>query len=349
MEQRATKRRISIAIRKLLLQIREHPWLAVGIAVDLLVIGVVGTVAVFQLLQQESNPTTLTVIAAAFTALLTLLFGMERENQSAQDKALQEYLDRISELETYKDLRKATEDGYKRAVMRAKMRTLVWRLDSRRKGVLLRFLHEAKLIKKKEYLRKGRSEQHVRAKRSEKHEGKKDAKKKKPWYYPILSLESIDLSGADLSHSIELVADDLSGVNLSNADLSGARLQGVNFRKADLSDANLRNAKLCEADSKTVSELDKRVGPPTELFKLDLTEADLTGADLTGADLTRADLTGADLTGANLTGADLREAKGLTQTQIEKAIGDESTRLPKGLSLPISEEPASGQATVRVR
>jgi len=53
-------------------------------------------------------------------------------------------------------------------------------------------------------------------------------------------------------------------------------------------------------------------------------------------DLTEADLTRADLTGADLTGADLHKARGLTQTQIEKAVGDETTKLPEGLEMPKS-------------
>src|SRR5215217_2679467 len=150
--------KLRLQTRKFLLLIREHPWLAIGIFIDLLVIVVVGIFAVSQLQKAPPNAIPLTLIAAAFTALITLLFGMERENQSAQDKALQEFLDQISALKTYKDLRKASEDGYKRAVVRAKMKTLLRRLDSRRKGILLVFLHEAKLIKKKQYLREHRSE-----------------------------------------------------------------------------------------------------------------------------------------------------------------------------------------------
>ena len=68
------------------------------------------------------------------------------------------------------------------------------------------------------------------------------------------------------------VANPLTGVTLTGANLTRATLMGANLTRANL------------------------------------TGADLTGADLTGADLTRADLTGADLTRANLTRADLTDA-----------------------------------------
>jgi hypothetical protein len=66
----------------------------------------------------------------------------------------------------------------------------------------------------------------------------------------------------------------LAGCNLSGLDLTSANLQG-----ADLTGANLNGA--------------------------NLTGANLQGTDLTGANLNRANLTSADLAGATLTGANL--------------------------------------------
>ncbi|MFJ2580075.1 pentapeptide repeat-containing protein [Kitasatospora aureofaciens] len=82
------------------------------------------------------------------------------------------------------------------------------------------------------------------------------------------------------------------------ADLFGARLRG-----ADLRGANLRGALLV-------------------------------AADLSGADLRLADLIGADLRDANVAGADLTEALFLTQSQLNAARGDATTRLPAGLVRP---------------
>jgi hypothetical protein len=44
-------------------------------------------------------------------------------------------------------------------------------------------------------------------------------------------------------------------------------------------------------------------------------------------------LVGEDLRGANLTGADLRDARDLTQEQLDKACGNADTKLPGGLTL----------------
>ena len=92
----------------------------------------------------------------------------------------------------------------------------------------------------------------------------------------------------------------LAKPDLRIANLSGATLSGADLKWADLSGANLDEA--------------------------DLYRADLSGANLEGANLYRTDLTGADLTGANL-----REAKNLTQKQIDSAITDEDTKLPGDL------------------
>jgi uncharacterized protein YjbI with pentapeptide repeats len=76
-----------------------------------------------------------------------------------------------------------------------------------------------------------------------------------------------------------------------------------------------------------------------DLTDVDLSGANLRGALLVGADLRRADLrladvTGADLRGANLVGADLREALFLTQSQLDAARGDTTTKLPASLLRP---------------
>jgi uncharacterized protein YjbI with pentapeptide repeats len=74
------------------------------------------------------------------------------------------------------------------------------------------------------------------------------------------------------------------------------------------------------------------------LRRTDLSLASLKGANLTGADFTNAILRGADLEdaildGTILKGADLTGVKNLTLSQLRKAVIDERTKLPKGLSL----------------
>ncbi len=61
-------------------------------------------------------------------------------------------------------------------------------------------------------------------------------------------------------------------------------------------------------------------------------EADLSRTDLQGADLRRANLRKANLQGSYLRGADLTKAKNLTREQLDKACGDDKTKLPDDLA-----------------
>jgi hypothetical protein len=73
----------------------------------------------------------------------------ELEDQRAQNIALQAFLDQIAHSDTYRELRSAPASGHKRTILRAKMQTLLLQLNEERKGVLLSFLHGAKLSRKK--------------------------------------------------------------------------------------------------------------------------------------------------------------------------------------------------------
>ncbi|AFZ21509.1 pentapeptide repeat-containing protein [Allocoleopsis franciscana] len=103
--------------------------------------------------------------------------------------------------------------------------------------------------------------------------------------------ETADLSGAQISGA-DLINANLSGADLSGADLINADLINANLSGADLSGADLINADLSGAD----------------LINADLSGADLSGADLINANLSSAQLCGADLINANLSGADLINA-----------------------------------------
>jgi uncharacterized protein YjbI with pentapeptide repeats len=126
----------------------------------------------------------------------------------------------------------------------------------------------------------------------------------------------VDLTDADLTEAYLLYA------NLAGATLTDAFLTDANLSNADLTDAYLFRADLTDA----------------YLFRADLTDAYLTDAYLTGADLTDAYLTDADLTNA-----DLQSAIGLTQSQVDDAIGNPLTQLPDDLQRPVGwdESPAA--------
>lgn len=71
----------------------------------------------------------------------------------------------------------------------------------------------------------------------------------------------------------------------------------------------------------------------TDLSSASLKRANLAGADFTNAVFRNADFDGATLDGTILKGADLTGAKNLTLSQLRKAVLDETTRLPDGLSI----------------
>jgi cell division protein FtsB len=140
--------------------------------------------------------------------------------QSAQDEALQAYLDQLSDLLLEKDLRNSEEGSEVRTLARARTATVIQRLDAEGNRNVIRFLNEAGLTKNR---------------RSS-----------------IRLLAGVDLQGAQLGGA-DLGSTDLSYTNLSDADLSGAnlldaKLRGTDLSDADLSDADLKYAYLIEAN-----------------------------------------------------------------------------------------------------
>ena len=121
------------------------------------------------------------------------------------------------------------------------------------------------------------------------------------------NLSNVDLSDVDLSGAI-LVGAKLSDANLLCAKLRGADLSGANLQYADLKTADLSNTDLIYAD----------------LSSAILVGTKLRGADLSGADLTYANLRYADLTHANLWYADLKTAD-LSCANITNVTYDEQT------------------------
>ncbi len=99
----------------------------------------------------------------------------------------------------------------------------------------------------------------------------------RPYYRPYYK----DLTGADMSQA-NLKEKDLSGRNLKQANLSYADLTDSFLHKIILEDANLKGA---------------------NLFRANLLGANLRNANLQETNLIGADFSGADLSGANLTGA----------------------------------------------
>jgi len=267
----------------------------------------------------SDNAPLIAALIALGGVLTAQLVTIALEAQRAQDSALQAFLDQIAHSDAYSELRTAPASGHKRAILRAKIQTLLLQLDEKRKGVLLSFLHGAKLSRKIEITP---------------YEYTKDIsewKGEERWRYPILRLDHIDFSRTKRTPDTKLTFDDLRGIILRGAKLSKVNLSGANLKNADLRDADLSHAKLRKANQHDSEEI------PGEFYneyrkairgriasglleiasglleidlilETDLSEANLSRANLNGANLSRANLSKANLRYADLRGADLSGA-----------------------------------------
>ncbi len=202
-----------------------------------------------------------------------------------RERALEDYIDKISEILINKELphinnadpEKFNELNLKVEIVRTRTLLVLQRLhkDSKRKGRVIQFLYNTKLIASQNFNNNILTD---------------------------FDLSGVDLSGVDLSDfnlsGVVLKNVKLSGANLSNTDLSGANLSDANLSNTDLSGANLSGAELSSA----------------KFVDADLSSANLSGASfndtrLSGAKLEKANLNKAKFTKANLSGADFTAAK----------------------------------------
>jgi len=209
----------------------------------------------------------------------------EQENETA----LQNYLDKMSQLILEQGLAKSLSENPIRDVARSRTLTVLRVLDGSRKGLLLRFLYEAELINKSSTL---------------------------------VDLRGADLSGANL-HMVNLYNANLTevvftGANLEEAILEGANLSKSNLENANLCKASLRWANLSEANLTSVNL--RQASIVSANFDLaNLTNAIITNAsviqsifsdaNLKNANLSFSNLNGTSFFGANLTSADLHHAQ----------------------------------------
>lgn len=120
------------------------------------------------------------------------------------------------------------------------------------------------------------------------------------------------LTGIDLGQPSEK-----EGVWLRGIDLSGSELSRSNFSRANLSRANLSFAWAEFADFSDTN----------------LIHADLSCAFFAGVNFGKASLYHATLVGTSLHGADLSMIGDLSQKQLDLACGNESTKLPAGMTI----------------
>lgn len=156
-------------------------------------------------------------------------------------------------------------------------------------------------------------------------------------YLRLASLQHADLrkaqlAGAELTGTLLAYAD-LEGANLKGANAAGVDLRGANLKGADLSHARLDAAMLTDTDFTGA----KLVGANFRVVEL-VKGLKFRDTDLTGAIFRYAFLRGVDFRGANLSGADFTRAFGLSNEQLALACGDEKTKLPEGLTIPMCKK-----------
>lgn len=130
--------------------------------------------------------------------------------------------------------------------------------------------------------------------------------------YPIVpDLSGADLSRANLNHvnltgaylcEVDLTMASLSDANLTGADLRGANLKGANLRGTTLNQANLAGTDLSGAHLMLANLIE------ANLTWVNLSEANLKVANLSKANLSEANLKMANLSGANLSEVNFRLA-----------------------------------------
>jgi hypothetical protein len=211
--------------------------------------------------------------------------AVEREiaHNHLNEDMLQTYLDRLSELLITQGLHGLKPGDFKYEiamdVIRARTLSILRRLDSDRKGSVIRFLFDSELITRFQ-----------------------------------LNLVGADLCSANL-RGANLRRARLSNINLLKADLRGANLEESDLAEANLAEANLRS----DIQAVDLLGEGLQIQPHTNLRGANLISTNLRGADLSHVDLSGADLLAADLRNADLRDTNLVGVKNLTRKQVQEA------------------------------
>jgi uncharacterized protein YjbI with pentapeptide repeats len=239
-----------------------------------------------------------------------------------RESTLRAYLAQMSDLMLQHHLLRSQRQADVREVARTATLTAVRRLDGPRRGVVVRFVSEARLLQNRltgvPLVIASADLRRADLEGADLHQA----------YLSDVDLRGAHLRGANLIGA-DLIADlrraDLREAALLRARLDHARLEEADLRRADLTEAELAEANLTEARLEgarlegTFLTGTNLVGVEfrgaylirADLSNADLRRADLHGADLADTDLEGADLHGADLRRANLEGADLHGARGV--------------------------------------
>jgi uncharacterized protein YjbI with pentapeptide repeats len=220
---------------------------------------------------------TAVAVPISLIALIVGVFQFKSQQETNASQALNQqrqvtldnYLNDISALVLSHGLSGSKPERAVKALAVARTDTAVRNLDGARRGILIRYLWEAGLIR-------GKS--------------------------PVVYLHKADLDGAFFKNAYlydaNLGTDFLAGANFYGADLHGADLTWADLSKANLSKVNLGCITTNQFDVSVTILAQARTTSCADLKHANLSDTDLQGADLVGANLSRASLAGTDLKGA---------------------------------------------------
>jgi uncharacterized protein YjbI with pentapeptide repeats len=169
------------------------------------------------------------------------------------------------------------------------------------------------------------------------------------------NLRDVDLSFTDLRDSnfngtdftkAKLIRTWFAGSKAQRADFEKIEAYRAGFQDVDATGAFFSSAEL-ERSNFTGAMLAGADFSKAELSRAIFDKAEITGVNFSSANLARADFTKAKFAGGinftdaflsltRLEGVDLSMSTGLDQHQLNIACGDAKTKLPKGMTMPLS-------------
>jgi uncharacterized protein YjbI with pentapeptide repeats len=214
----------------------------------------------------------------------------------------------MTELMLKEGLQSSDRDSQVREIARARTLLALQSIDAKRKGLLLRFLYDADLIKNPESLQTNTTEDQAGL------------------LACIIRLEGADLGGVDLS-GLDLKCINLIGVNLEGANFFAANLQDAMLAKAKLDNANLGGAAMVRAKLEGASLRHTYLHGAFFMFA-NAVNADFTEATAVSAKFHDADLRHTRFDGALLSGSDLRRTNLSSASLIEANLLEYEAKFP---------------------
>ena len=205
----------------------------------------------------------LIIIPLALTWVVYWLNRIEKEKEDRHSEELnrreilKDYLDKMSTLILEKSLVQADRNAPVCGLARTLTKIALHELNGARRGVLMRFLHEAGLIECEQ---------------------------------PAVFLAGADLREVQLDHA-RLPNAGLIQINAEQGNFMRAGLSGCDFRRANLSAANLEQADLRHAVLERANLIKANLSG-ANLENANLIRANLVGANLRGANLKNSRLQG---------------------------------------------------------